>query len=474
MLDGNEDCVEMYRADGWNYGQWNDLACDARRPYICERDCGLHTVDVVAPPAPPPPAPPPAPSPEQDHSCLSRVAMIDYESVAAIDMVMIEYHDGSETAVHDPDASGPHDAAYARHVDTEIPCDLYILRVWWVSFVNHGWMGRELHYQLADASGHVQRTIEQRAGYAVDCLDDDWAQDSRGGCVVGADFSAPEGSAIVNLIWSSDGRLTNVQTEPLPVNGLSSLVWTLGGGELGASHDQAMNTGSCDTVCAALSEGMECVQSELDALTGAADSVVLDRYMQAGFSCSQGLSIHCERDDPTDSLCVSWGAPYIHTTHVEEGRCWGGSPSAGCDVVPVDGHHRRLCPCGVSSPAPPPAPQLCTMGGGECGGQVWFDCGTACPTVCGEDPSPMCNRMCVAAYQCTIGLLWDSLVGECVAATECSDPLIYNGTGGTLPPGIAVGRPFLDLRQQPAIGAAAAATVSAAAVPMVSDWECEV
>lgn len=77
-------------------------------------------------------------------------------------------------------------------------------------------MGREIDYSLADSSGSVVETLEQAAGYAPDCLSDDWAQTSMGGCLPPAVFNAPAGEAIVGLVFSADGRLTGITSEPLP------------------------------------------------------------------------------------------------------------------------------------------------------------------------------------------------------------------------------------------------------------------
>lgn len=338
----------------------------------CYRGCAI-AGGQRPPPSSVSPEPTPAPPPEtvpggQEHSCLSRVATIDFESVAAIDMVMFEYQDGSETAVHDPDASGPHEAAYARNVETAVRCDLYISRVQWVDFIRHGWMGRELHYELRDANGALVQTIEQRGGYTAECADDTWAQDTMGGCIMRGDFAAPEGTAIVDLVWSNDGRLTGVETEPL----------ALGGGQQ----------------------------------------------------------------------------------------------------------------------PPPSVTRPCRMGEGACGGQIWNECGSSCPGVCGERLSQMCNEMCVPSYQCPPSRpMWDEGASSCTVAAECSGLLGHNSTGpGTLPPGVAIGRPFSNdlgwmrdtfkgriepTQAQPRSAASESSgvdnmspppAVTARAVQLVSDW----
>eukprot|EP01050_Picozoa_sp_SAG11_P022030 SAG11_NODE_4056_length_2084_cov_1.550630_1_plen_481_part_00 len=73
--------------------------------------------------------------------------------------------------------------------------------------------------------------------------------------------------------------------------------------------------------------------------------------------------------------------------------------------------------------------------GDDCGGQVFTECGTACPNICGSYARGECNRMCVAEHQCPNGGWFDSAHGGCVEAEEdCTDGITE------LPPGIAIGR----------------------------------
>lgn len=74
--------------------------------------------------------------------------------------------------------------------------------------------------------------------------------------------------------------------------------------------------------------------------------------------------------------------------------------------------------------------------GDDCGDQVWTECGTSCPPICGSPEPMICNMMCNVGYQCPHGLWWDGDTGNCVSLESCSEPLI-------LPPDIAIGRPFL-------------------------------
>ena len=61
--------------------------------------------------------------------------------------------------------------------------------------------------------------------------------------------------------------------------------------------------------------------------------------------------------------------------------------------------------------------------GEDCGGQERTECGTACPSICGEAPAAFCVRMCVIGFQCPSNLFWDpgtNGAGSCVAEADCS------------------------------------------------------
>lgn len=123
--------------------------------------------------------------------------------------------------------------------------------------------------------------------------------------------------------------------------------------------------------------------------------------------------------------------------------------------------------CSVSwtGPLPPMAPPGGGGGGGpiiepepgcalgsNCGGQEWNDCGSSCPLVCGQMIG-MCNMMCNAAYQCPSvsrcgAQHFDDVIGQCVCNTECT-----NGATA-LPPGMAIGRPFLSAKAAPMLAPA--------------------
>jgi hypothetical protein len=90
--------------------------------------------------------------------------------------------------------------------------------------------------------------------------------------------------------------------------------------------------------------------------------------------------------------------------------------------------------------------------GNDCGGQLWTECGTSCPLVCGQPEPMMCNMMCNIGYQCPSNMWWCPINHECV--DECIDdcerlipiePLPEDPLpNDPLPPDIAIGRPYID------------------------------
>jgi len=131
--------------------------------------------------------------------------------------------------------------------------------------------------------------------------------------------------------WTgTQGLPTQVFCKPTP----TGATWLIGS----AVHPAE----TCDQVCAAA--GGSCSQSELDALNGASSADFIAKYAEAGHTCNPSrFADHCS----SGSNCVNWGSPYIHNSHFDEGLCWGGSTPtvAPCGQQPVDGNHRRLCPC---------------------------------------------------------------------------------------------------------------------------------
>ena len=70
--------------------------------------------------------------------------------------------------------------------------------------------------------------------------------------------------------------------------------------------------------------------------------------------------------------------------------------------------------------------------GADCGGQVWNDCGTACPLTCGVDLSALaCTMQCVAEFQCQVGACFLEEAGECFeqAAGVCAQA-VAGASGG--------------------------------------------
>lgn len=132
---------------------------------------------------------------------------------------------------------------------------------------------------------------------------------------------------------------------------------------------------------------------------------------------------------------------------------FGGTPSCTSVSEPAPAECTGCCPRGAACFAPDPpccAQQASSCAqGADCGGQVWTDCGTSCPYICGSPPPQMCNAMCNAEYQCPGAMCFDEATGTC------------QEEGSTLPPGIAPGRPFLNAKLAPE---------TATPYSVVSDW----
>ena len=91
---------------------------------------------------------------------------------------------------------------------------------------------------------------------------------------------------------------------------------------------------------------------------------------------------------------------------------------------------------GTECNAEPLATESTCVLGDDCGNQVWTECGTSCPPICGSPEPMICNMMCNVGYQCPHGLWWDNDTGNCVESESCSEIFI-------LPPDIAIGIPFI-------------------------------
>lgn len=132
-------------------------------------------------------------------------------------------------------------------------------------------------------------------------------------------------------------------TTKTPTSSAGTVTWRLDNPE--GSLTQVTTEGarfggwSCDEVCS--SHGETCSQTSLDSLNDD-DTLVTAAYSYSGVTCPSIL-----HDCESTESCVSWGAPYIHNSHIDTPLCWGGSvPSvAPCSQTPSDANHRRLCPC---------------------------------------------------------------------------------------------------------------------------------
>ena len=51
-------------------------------------------------------------------------------------------------------------------------------------------------------------------------------------------------------------------------------------------------------------------------------------------------------------------------------------------------------------------------------GQVFMECGSACPAVCGKDQPMICTLQCVVGCQCPSGALLDKVAGRCVETVD--------------------------------------------------------
>ena len=99
--------------------------------------------------------------------------------------------------------------------------------------------------------------------------------------------------------------------------------------------------------------------------------------------------------------------------------------------------------------------------GADCGGQVWNDCGSPCPLLCGSPAPSSCIESCQAGFQCPNGQWHDiDAGGVCVdSESACANGAVE------LPPGVGVGRPFTMLAP-----ATKGLPIVAAIVERVSDW----
>ena len=64
--------------------------------------------------------------------------------------------------------------------------------------------------------------------------------------------------------------------------------------------------------------------------------------------------------------------------------------------------------------------ETCTQGA-DCGGQVFAECGTACPLICGQPAAEFCTENCVAEHQCPNGQCFNERSGVCSTAEDAPD-----------------------------------------------------
>jgi plastocyanin len=97
-------------------------------------------------------------------------------------------------------------------------------------------------------------------------------------------------------------------------------------------------------------------------------------------------------------------------------------------------------PCDNSSPQWNPSENTCCPGD-----QVFSECAAAegCRPVCGREAGQICNFMCYQACVCPENGSWDQAANRCAATPD----LCTGGGGGDLPPGVAIGRPFVVKEQ---------------------------
>ncbi|CBY14071.1 unnamed protein product [Oikopleura dioica] len=51
--------------------------------------------------------------------------------------------------------------------------------------------------------------------------------------------------------------------------------------------------------------------------------------------------------------------------------------------------------------------------------EVWNDCGTACPSVCGEPRADFCIEMCISGCECAKGFIKEGKSGRCIREEQC-------------------------------------------------------
>ena len=184
-------------------------------------------------------------------------------------------------------------------------------------------------------------------------------------------------------------------------------------------------------------------------------AAVAEPAVEAPLWCPESPPLMCRMMCPEAVACPAGQC------NMREGNCCASScqafeaPAAECTGCCPEGAYCFAADppcCADRAPA-------CTQGA-DCGGQVWNDCGTSCPLICGQPEAQMCNMMCNAAFQCPSRTpWWDDVAGTCVSVDACTIGL----PGG---PDLAIGRPFLKYDPTPH----KMTPITSTAVGGASDW----
>ncbi len=158
-------------------------------------------------------------------------------------------------------------------------------------------------------------------------------------------------------------------------------------------------------------------------------AAVTEPAVEAPLWCPESPPQMCRMMCPEAEACPAGQC------NMREGSCC----SASCQAF-EPAACTGCCPPGAACFAPDPpccAQRAASCGQGQdCGGQVWNDCGTSCPAICGQPAAMICNMMCNAEFQCPIGQCFNEQTGQCEQGG--GDAIL----GGGLPV-LVPGRPFL-------------------------------
>merc|ERR1711871_331410 len=207
-----------------------------------------------------------------------------------------------------------------------------------------------LTYLQSQYSQYYDEVVEAQAALTTALTDQDAAKAALDNAQIAMDPMRESCSQYQTATYSPTIAPSSPTAAPstlTPTSSVGTVTWRLDNpeGTLSMVTTEGARLGgwSCDEVCS--SHGETRSQTSLDSLNGD-DSLVTAAYSYSGVTCPSIL-----HDCESSESCVDWGAPYIHNSHIDTPLCWGGSvPSvAPCGQVPVDGNHRRLCPCDATS-----------------------------------------------------------------------------------------------------------------------------